>query len=143
LNWISGNEVIMAKRASTAVSLLQTMKNAMAALEAAVQKQSKETLAAALMDLAKHDQSIRRKLEQKFNVKVPPVDLVVATRAAICGATDFEECDMNTNFEIDYKAYPAVRDRGECGAFSGNCSMVHQWQNPQLANAATAALGDG
>lgn len=99
----------MAKRASTAVSLLQTVKNAMAALEAAVQKQSKDTLAAALMDLARHDQSIRRKLEQKFNVKVPPVDLVVATRAAICDATDFDEREMNTNFEIDYEAYKTIQ----------------------------------
>ena len=99
----------MAKRASKSVPLRQSVKNAMAALEVAVRKQSKEKLAVALMDLAKHDQSIRRKLEQQFNVKVPPVDLVVATRAAICNATDFDERDMNTNFEIDYEAYKTVQ----------------------------------
>jgi hypothetical protein len=40
---------------------------------------------------------------------VPPLDLVVATRAAICDATDFDERDMNTNFEIDYEAYKTVQ----------------------------------
>ncbi len=99
----------MAKRAAGAVPYPRTVQDAMAALEITVGRQTKEKLAAALLDLARNDQSVRRKLELRFAVKVPPIGLVAATREAILEATDFDERDMNTNFEIDYEAYETVR----------------------------------
>lgn len=77
----------MAKRAAGAVPYPRTVQDAMAALEIAVGRQTKEKLAAALLDLARNDQSVRRKLELRFAVKVPPIGLVAATREAILEAT--------------------------------------------------------
>jgi len=44
----------------------------------------------------------------RFEVAVPPEELVGATRQAIVGATDFDERDMNRNFDYDYDAYIEV-----------------------------------
>ena len=61
-----------------------------------------------LVQLAKRNAAIRRELERKFNVELPPDDLIAATRSAIDEATDYDERDMNTNFHVDYDAYKAV-----------------------------------
>src|SRR5437016_3884297 len=38
----------------------------------------------------------------RFNVAPAPDDLVAATRRAIADATDFDDRDINTNFDYDY-----------------------------------------
>ena len=50
-----------------------------------------------------------RRLESRFEVEPPPEELVAATRQAIADATDFDEREINYNFDYDYEAYSAVK----------------------------------
>jgi len=62
-----------------------------------------------VVELAKDDRSLQRKLDVRFNVEDPAVNLVAATRRAIVDATDFDERQMNYNFAYDYQAYKTVK----------------------------------
>jgi len=77
-------------------------------LAEALAKRAKAELVDALVDLARDDRSIMRRLESQFQVEAPPDDLVAATRQAIVDATDFDEREVNYNFDYDYAAYAAV-----------------------------------
>src|SRR5439155_9473581 len=48
-------------------------------------------------------------LTARFNVAPAPDELVAATRQAIADATDFDERDINHNFDYDYEAYGEVK----------------------------------
>ena len=73
-------------------------------LRSALAKQKKSELLDLVVALASNNRTILRKLEAKFNVEAPPEDLVVATRQAIADATDFDERQMNYNFDYDRQA---------------------------------------
>ena len=62
-----------------------------------------------LIELARADRGILRQLNAKFEVAAASDELAAATRRAIADATDFDEREMNSNFDYDYKAYEEVK----------------------------------
>jgi hypothetical protein len=62
-----------------------------------------------LLELARADRRVLRQLTAQFGVVAAPGELVAATHQAIVDATDFDERDMNRNFEYDYEAYAEVK----------------------------------
>src|SRR5258708_15683366 len=81
----------------------------MTELRQALNKRKKAELVDALLDLARADRGILRQLTARLDVAAAPDELVVATRQAIADATDFDERDINRNFDYDYEAYGAVK----------------------------------
>lgn len=61
------------------------------------------------MDLAREDRKLLRRLAGRFEPEAPPKELVAATRVAIADATDFDQRDINHNFDYDYQAYREVK----------------------------------
>src|SRR5207245_8339864 len=61
------------------------------------------------LKLAQVDRKVLRQLTARFGVTPAPTELIAATRRAIGDATDFDERDMNTNFDYDYEAYEEVK----------------------------------
>jgi uncharacterized Zn finger protein len=78
-------------------------------LRKALAKRTKDELLDALVELAGDDRNVLRRLDARFELEAPPRELVAATRQAIADATDFDERDMNRNFDYDYAAYEAVK----------------------------------
>ncbi len=78
-------------------------------LRKALARRRKDELVAVLMELASDDRGILRQLTSRFEVATPPKELVAATRQAIADATDFDERDINHNFDYDYEAYSEVK----------------------------------
>ena len=62
-----------------------------------------------LLELAQADRGVLRQLTARFDVAATPDELVAATRQAIADATDFDERDINRNFDYDYEAYGEVK----------------------------------
>jgi hypothetical protein len=87
-----------AKRADPAERLRKTLA-----------KRTKAELVDVLVDLARDDPKLVRRLGARFGWEAPPDELVAATRRAIADATDFDERDMNHNFDYDYAAYDEVK----------------------------------
>jgi hypothetical protein len=89
-------------------------------LRRSLAKRSKDELIDILVELAKEDRGILRRLAARIELEASPEELVSATRQAIADATDFDERDTNRNFEYDDEAYGEVKrnlrrliDRGE------------------------------
>ena len=82
---------------------------ATAGLRAALNRRSKAELVSVLLELAQANRGILRQLTARFGVVAAPKELIAATRRAIADATDFDERDMNTNFDYDYEAYEEVK----------------------------------
>ena len=61
------------------------------------------------MELAEDDRGLLRRLSERFDLEAPPQELAAATRQAIADATDFDERDINRNFDYDYEAYSEVK----------------------------------
>jgi hypothetical protein len=80
-----------------------------AGLRKALNARSKPELVNVLLELAQADRGVLRQLTARFDVAAAPKELVAATRKAIADATDFDERDMNTNFDYDYQAYEEVK----------------------------------
>jgi hypothetical protein len=78
-------------------------------LRKALVKRTKGDLMDVLVELAREDRNILRRLSEQFELEAPPEELVVATRRAIADATDFDERDINHNFDYDYGAYREVK----------------------------------
>jgi hypothetical protein len=78
-------------------------------LHKALAKRKKDELIDILVELARDDRNVLRQLDARFELEAPPQELVVATRQAIADATDFDERDINRNFDYDYAAYDAVK----------------------------------
>ena len=78
-------------------------------LRKALAKRTKDDLLDVLVELARDDRKILRRLSEQFELKAPPEELVVATRRAIADATDFDERDINHNFDYDDEAYTEVK----------------------------------
>lgn len=72
-------------------------------------KRTKADLIDALLALAQSDLGILRRLNASFKIEAPPEELLHATRQAIATATDFDERDINYNFDYDYAAYGEVK----------------------------------
>jgi hypothetical protein len=80
-----------------------------AELRQALTRRKKEELVEVLLELAREDRGILRRLNARFDVAAAPKELVAATRQAITDATDFDERDINRNFDYDYEAYGEVQ----------------------------------
>jgi hypothetical protein len=78
-----------------------------AELRKALTRRTKSELVSALLELALEDRGVLRQLTARFDVATAPDELVAATRQAIADATDFDERDINRNF--DYEAYEEVK----------------------------------
>jgi hypothetical protein len=78
-------------------------------LRKALSKQTKAALVDTLVELAKNDRSLLRRLAEQFDLESPPPELAAATRQAIADATDFDERDVNRNFDYDSAAYTEVQ----------------------------------
>jgi len=78
-------------------------------LRKALARCRKDELVALLIELASADRKILGQLTSRFEVATPPEELVGATRQAIGDATDFDERDMNHNFDYDDDAYIEVK----------------------------------
>jgi len=62
-----------------------------------------------LVELAREDHKILRRLDARVELASPPQELAAATRQAIADATAFDERDANRNFRYDYEAYGEVK----------------------------------
>jgi uncharacterized Zn finger protein len=80
-----------------------------AELRAALTRRTKAELVDVLVELAEADRGVLRQLTARFEVATAPDDLVAATRQAISDATDFDERDINRNFDYDDQAYTEVK----------------------------------
>jgi hypothetical protein len=78
-------------------------------LRKALAKRRKDELIDVLVELARDDRNVFRRLDARFELEAPPQELVAATRQAIADATDFDQRDINHNFNYDYAAYEAVK----------------------------------
>ena len=80
-----------------------------ARLRKALAKRRKDELIDVLVEWAKEDRSLLRRLAEEFDLESPPQELAAATRQAIADATDFDERDINRNFDYDSAAYTEVQ----------------------------------
>jgi len=71
-------------------------------------KESKSVLVDILAELIEDDSRLARRLALRFQVEAPPEALVQETRLAIAEATDYDEREINYNFDYDYAAYETV-----------------------------------
>jgi hypothetical protein len=78
-------------------------------LRKALTKCRKDELVGWLVELAKSDRGIQRQLATRFELAATPRELLDATRRAICDATDFDEREINYNFDYDCEAYEEVK----------------------------------
>lgn len=99
----------MAKRTSKKASSAGKRADVAAELRKALTSRKKAELVSALMELAQADRGVLRQLTARFDVAAAPDKLVAVTRQAIADATDFDERDINRNFDYDYGAYEAVK----------------------------------
>jgi hypothetical protein len=80
-----------------------------ARLRKALSQRTKRELIDALVELAGDDRGILRRLDACFELGASLQELVGATRQAIADATDFDEREINYNFDYDYAAYEEVK----------------------------------
>lgn len=84
------------------------VKDAEARLRKALAKQTKGVLIDLIAALASHNRTILRELEEQFDIESPAGDLAASTLQAISDATDFDDREINYNFDYDYQAYATV-----------------------------------
>jgi hypothetical protein len=78
-------------------------------LRKALAKRRKDELIDVLVEWAKEDRRLLRRLAEQFDLESPPQELAAATQQAIADATDFNERDINRNFDYDSAAYTEVQ----------------------------------
>ncbi len=81
----------------------------MAELRQALTSRKKAELVDVLVELAQADRGVLRQLTARFGAASAPDELVAATRQAIADATDFDERQINRNFDYNYQAYSEVK----------------------------------
>ena len=74
-------------------------------LRKALAKRTKDQL----VELASKDRRVLRCLTERIDLEASPQELAAATRHAIADATDFDERDINRDFDYDYEAYGEVK----------------------------------
>jgi hypothetical protein len=99
----------MSKHKLKKVSSLRKPADTTAGLRKALNARSKADLVSVLLELAQADRGVLRQLTARFDVAAAPKELVAATRQAIADATDFDEREINSNFDYDYEAYNEVK----------------------------------
>jgi hypothetical protein len=99
----------MAKRKATKKVPKRTKVSPLDRLRKALAKRTKAELVDVIVEFASEERKILRELEAQFNVEAPSEDLVASTRQAIADATDFDEREINYNFDYDYQAYSTVQ----------------------------------
>jgi hypothetical protein len=78
-------------------------------IETALGKRTKAELIEIVMKVAKSHAAVARELEDQLGIE-KPVDLLVAdVSSAIDRATDFNEGEINHNFDFDWQAYADAR----------------------------------
>ena len=82
--------------------------DSMERLRKALTKCRKDELVGLLVELTKTDRGIQRQLAARFELAATPRELLDATRRAICDATDFDEREIDYNFDYDCEAYHEV-----------------------------------
>jgi len=98
----------MAKNRLKKVPKRPSAKMAAERLRKALSKQKKAELVEVIMGFATSNRTMRQ-LEARFNVEPPPEEILASTRQAIADATDFDEREINHNFDYDYQAYSDVK----------------------------------
>jgi hypothetical protein len=78
-------------------------------LRKALAKSTKNDLVDILVELARRDRGLFRQLSDRFHLESPIDELIAATLQAIVDATDFDERDINSNFDYDSAAYEEVK----------------------------------
>jgi uncharacterized Zn finger protein len=102
--------MVMAKRkAKKKVPRRANATNALARLRKVLAKQTKAVLLDLVMDRARDDRKHLQALEAQFHIEPPPEELYESTRRAIADATDFDDREMNYNFDYDGQAYQTVQ----------------------------------
>lgn len=98
------------KKKSTSSSANRSKKlDSLEPLRLALKKRTKDELIEVVLEFARENRATQRELESRFGVE-PANDAVVSeTRQAIVDATDFDERQVNDNFDYDYGAYEAVQ----------------------------------
>ena len=99
----------MAKRRLKKVPKAADLTHAAERLRKALVKRTKDELVDVLVELAREDHKLLRRLDARFELEAPPKELVAATRQAIADATDFDEREINYNFDYDYEACSEVK----------------------------------
>ena len=99
----------MAKRRLKKVPKAADVADAAEGLRKALVKRKKGELVDVLVEVARGDYKLVRRLEARFGLDAPLKELVAATRQAIADATDFDEREINYNFDYDYEAYSEVK----------------------------------
>lgn len=79
------------------------------ALRQALTRRKKADLVDVLVELAEADRRFLRQLTARIDVARTPDEVVTETRRAIADATDFDERQINRNFDYDYEAYSEVK----------------------------------
>ena len=78
-------------------------------LRKALAKRTKGELIDVLVETARDDRALLRRLAAHFELQTPLKELLAATRQAIADATAFDERDINHNFSYDDEAYRQVQ----------------------------------
>ncbi len=99
----------MAKRRLKKVPKAADLAHATERLRKALVKRTKDELVDVLVELAREDHKLLRRLDAGFELEASPKELVAATCQAIADATDFDEREINYNFDYDYEAYTEVK----------------------------------
>ena len=99
----------MAKRRLKKMPEAADLASAAQRLRKALAKRTKDELVDVLVELAQEDHKLLRRLDARFEPEAPLKELVAATRQAIADATDFDEREINYNFDYDDEAYTAVK----------------------------------
>lgn len=99
----------MTRRARKKIAPVRKQSDPTAELGKVLLKQSKAELVGVLIELARDDHGVLRHLTARFDVPSTADDLAAATRQAIADATDFDERQINYNFDYDYAAYDEVK----------------------------------
>ncbi len=99
----------MSKRKPKKAGPADTPTDSTAGLRKALARRSKKELLDVLLELAREDRVVLRRLTAQFEVAAGPKQLVAATRQAIADATEFDEREINRNFSYDYEAYAEVK----------------------------------
>jgi len=99
----------MAKRRVKRAAKAASATDAWQRLREALAKRTKGELMDALVEFAREDRKLLRRLGARFELEASTKELVSATRLAIADATDFDERDVNRNFDYDYEAYDEVK----------------------------------
>lgn len=71
-------------------------------------KRSKAELIKLIVEIARADSSVRQTVQSRSGLDISSRELIADTSNAIDAATDFDDRDLNSNFDYDFEAYQAV-----------------------------------